>query len=122
MYLLDSSVAIEMMTEGKRLDIALSFIGDEEIAISPFTAHEILFGLSDEDESSKKFVNGINMINYDKACAEESATIDKYLTKSGNKIGIFDMFIASIAIANKMKLVTFDNDFSRVKGLDVKIL
>src|SRR3989338_8694616 len=118
MYLLDSSVAIEMVKQGKRSNAALNFLQDSEIAIPAFTVHEMLLGFDEDDEKWKNFITNINIMDYTSKCAEVSSRIDNELTKSGNKMGIFDMFIASIAIANKIKLVTFDNDFSRIKGLD----
>ncbi len=122
MYLLDSSVAIEMMTKGKRFESALSFTGNSEIAISSPTVHEVLAGIEHIDENWNKLLAGVIILDYDKQCAEISAKIDKEMSKIGKKLGIFDMLIASVAVRNNLTLVTFDKDFSRIKNLDVKIL
>lgn len=110
------------MSAGKRSKAVLDFVGNDEIAISAFTIHEILFGLEQENESMHKFLGAVTVFLYDKQCAEISAQLDKKLTKSGTKIGIIDILIASVAIRNKLTLVTFDKAFSRVKDLDAKIL
>jgi len=110
------------MTRGKRSETALSFIGSKEIGISSPTVHEILTGIENTDENWNKLITHVAILDYDKQCAEISARIDRELTKKGIKLGIFDMLIASVAIKNKLTLVTFDKAFSRVKDLDVKIL
>lgn len=122
MYLLDSSVVLELISAGKRSEVALDAIGDSEVAISPFTIHEIFFGLEKEDEKSARFIDEITVINYDKQCAGISAKLDKEMTKKGTKLGIIDILIASVAIRNKMTLITFDRSFSRIKNLEAKIL
>lgn len=122
MYLLDNSVAIELMNAGKRSESALSFIGDKEAAVTPFTVHEIIVGLENEDEKYINFLNEVAVLDYDKQCAEISGKIRKEMKKQGNIIGILDTLIASIAIRNNITLVTFDKGFSRVKGLRVEVL
>lgn len=47
------------------------------------------------------------------------ANIDRALAKKGKKIPLFDIIIASIAIDNDLTLVTMDNHFNRIPGLDV---
>lgn len=121
MYLLDSSVAIELLTEGKRSETAISFINDEEVAIASPTVHEVLAGVKNEDENRNK-LNAVIVLDYDKESAEISARLERDLKKTGQLLGIFDMLIASVAIRHKLPLVTFDKAFSRVKGLDAKIL
>ncbi len=122
MYLLDSSVVIELMGAGKRSEAVVNTVGTGEVAISPFTVHEIVFGLEKEDQKWAEFLDDIVIINYDRQCAEISAEIDKNMSKTGTKLGVIDILIASVAIRNKLPLVTFDKGFSRVKGLDAKIL
>lgn len=122
MYLLDSSVVIELMCAGKRSETVVNTVGTGEIAISPFTVHEILFGLEKEDPEGAKFLDGITIMNYDRQCAEISAKTDKNMSKAGTRLGVIDIMIASVAIRNKIPLVTFDKAFSRVKDLDAKIL
>ena len=122
MYLLDSSVAIELMSAGKRSETALNAIGDKHVSICPFTIHEVLFGLENASDEYLNFVNNIEILNYDKESSEISSKLDKEMSKQGNKLGLIDMLIASVAIRNNLTLVTFDKDFSRIKGLAVKFL
>lgn len=122
MYLLDTSVAIELLTEGKRNETAISFIKDEEVAIASITIHEILVGVKNEDESRNKLISAVTILDYDKESAEISAQLERNMKKTGRLLGIFDMLIASVAIRHKLPLVTFDKAFSSVKDLDAKIL
>ncbi len=122
MYLLDSSVAIELLTAGKRSEAALSFLGHADVALTSFTVHEILVGLKTGTEPWVAFAGMLPVLTYDRRCAEISARIDKELTKKGHKVGLIDILIASVAIHNGLPLVTFDKSFSRIRDLDVKIL
>lgn len=110
------------MSAGKRSKAVMDFVDSSEIAISAFTIHEILFGLQKGSEDAHNFLEDIAVFLYDRQCAEVSAKLDKELTKNGTKIGVIDLLIASVAIRNRLTLVTFDKAFSRVKGLDAKIL
>jgi len=121
-YLLDSSVAIEMIMAKQRGEASRSFIGNEEVAVTPFTIHELIVGLEKNDEARQKFLDSINIVDYNKDCSKISGNICKDMMEKGSVIGVIDAFIASVAIANNLKLITFDKDFLKVEGLNVKVL
>jgi tRNA(fMet)-specific endonuclease VapC len=56
----------------------------------------------------------------DDAAARHYADIRDDLESRGALIGPYDLLIASIALSNKLALVTNDGDFMRVKGLTVE--
>jgi tRNA(fMet)-specific endonuclease VapC len=58
---------------------------------------------------------------FDDRAAEEYGTVRAHLAALGTPIGPNDLMIASIALANKLTLVTHNTvEFSRVPGLKVE--
>jgi tRNA(fMet)-specific endonuclease VapC len=58
---------------------------------------------------------------FDDAAAEKYAEVREYLAVRGTSIGLNDLLIASIALANQLTLVTHNTrDFSRVPGLTLE--
>ena len=51
-----------------------------------------------------------------------SAAIEKELAKSGNKINLSDILIAGICKKHNWAIVTLDEDFAKVNGLNVIVL
>lgn len=61
---------------------------------------------------------GVKILPFDDKSSHESAKIYRELKQSGLLIGIRDILIAGIAIANRMPLATKNiKEFKRIKGL-----
>lgn len=96
------------------------------IEISIITYYEIISGLKAKNaikqlEIFNDFVNQNLIIPMTEDSANTSAELFAILSKSGNKLDDIDLFIAGIAIENKMVLVTNnEKHFSRIDGLDIQ--
>jgi tRNA(fMet)-specific endonuclease VapC len=67
------------------------------------------------------FMKQYRSLPFDDAAAEEFARIRFHLESCGAPIGPYDMQIASIALANRLTVVTHNvAEFSRVPGLNVE--
>ena len=59
-------------------------------------------------------------IEFNSFAAEIAGEIDAHLQKTGTRIGVRDVLIASICIANKIPLFTKNTShFSRIHGLEL---
>lgn len=68
-----------------------------------------------------RFFQRFASLPFDDACAEEYGRLRALLQKQGNIIGPNDLLIASIALANRVTLVTHNKDeFSRVPNLQME--
>jgi tRNA(fMet)-specific endonuclease VapC len=95
--------------------------------ISCFTVIEILKGSYKDNNSIRinKILNNLNdweILELTKECWEISARILAQLEKCGNNPGVFDVFIASIAIANKLTVITGNTKhFETIKSICFKL-
>jgi tRNA(fMet)-specific endonuclease VapC len=93
------------------------------LALSSIVVSELLYGAK-KKRSAKltkvvaKFIENFVVLDYDRLCANEYATIRSDLEKNGNIIGANDLFIASHAKAIDAVLVTNNlKEFQRIKTL-----
>lgn len=123
MYLLDSSAIIEITTgtsTGKKI---LKICKNVAVFTTPFSIFEVLYGSDKEEESTiKKFFDNVIIANFDKNSALRSVSLQKDLEKEGKLINKVDIFISSIAIENRLKIITLDKDFTKIKNLDLYLL
>jgi len=52
--------------------------------------------------------------------AKIAVEIEKDLREKGMEVNLIDVLIASVAMEHSLKLVTRDEHFSRIKGLEVE--
>lgn len=117
MVLLDSSAIIEIIKGTPKGQEILAKV-KEGVFVSPFSIYEVFLGLKqNENILLEKLLNTTQLINFDMASALISVQIMKKLTNKGEKISVVDVFIASIAIANNLTLVTLDHDFKKIENL-----
>ncbi len=113
--LLDTSALIGVET-GR--GIALAAFPDE-IAISVITLGELLAGVHaapDTDTRARRlatldFVSGLTPLVVDERAAREWARMRHRLAEERRRIPINDLWIASIAVAQSLPVVTQDSDF-----------
>jgi len=125
MYLLDSNVCIRLLNE-QHSGIKAQFISHapSEIFLCSIVKAELLFGArySQRVEANllrlELFFSPLGSLSFDDTCAEMYARIRHILSMDGQLIGLNDMLIAAIALANDMILVTHNQrEFSRIAGL-----
>jgi len=98
---------------------------NDEIVIVGIILQEILSGITNE----KLFLEILNILNdfsYVEITKEDyihAAELRNKCKQRGITAGSFDFLIASVAIRNKLMLVTYDNDFKNIsKYTELKIL
>jgi len=98
---------------------------NDEIVIVGIILQEILSGITNE----KLFLEILNILNdfsYVEITKEDyihAAELRNKCKQKGISAGSFDFLIASVAIRNKLTLVTYDNDFKNIsKYTELKIL
>ena len=119
--LLDTSVLIASET-GRALDeTALP----EQVAVSVITIAELHAGVHaarDADTRARRMatlesVAGLEPLPVDAAAAKEWARLRFRLAETGRRINVNDLWIASIAVARGIPVVTQDDDFAVLIGL-----
>lgn len=127
-YLLDTNICIYII-KNKYVEISnkISKIGIENIGISTITIAEMEYGIaksSKPQEAESKlyeFLVPFEILGFNLNAARYYGKIRKELFVKGTPIGEMDMMIASIAMANNMKVVTNNQkEFERVSGLKIE--
>ncbi len=129
-FLIDTSVWSESLRrknatiDSSETILSKLILNEYEIVIAGIILQEILSGITD-----KKLFTEINTILSDFPYIEANkqdyifaAELRNNLKTKGVTAGSFDFLIASLAIRNKLTLVTLDNDFTHIaKHSDLKI-
>ncbi len=127
LYLLDSNIISEIIKPSPSFNVIKKIAEhSSECAISSITWNEMLFGVERLEEGLrktelKKFLledvkESFEIISYDENASQIHAILRSKLEKSGYPMPFADSQIASIAIANKMILVTINTkDFENIK-------
>ncbi|PRZ07696.1 tRNA(fMet)-specific endonuclease VapC [Isoptericola sp. CG 20/1183] len=120
--LLDTSVFIASAS-GRRLDgTALP----EESFVSVITRAELQAGVlvaKDSETRARRLttldaISPLALLPVDAAAASHWARLRVRLAESGRRVNVNDLWIASIALANDLPVVTQDDDFSPLAELD----
>ena len=119
--LLDTSVLIASET-GRPLDEAAM---PEQLAVSVITIAELHAGVHAARDADIRFrrmatletVAGLDPLPVDAAAAKEWARMRFRLAESGRRINVNDLWIAAIAVARGIPVVTQDDDFAVLAGL-----
>ena len=86
---------------------------------------EFIYGFIKESpkkqEKAIEFLEDYKLLNTPKNSSRLLAKIKYELEKKGKMIPIFDVFIASIVLDKKAMLITFDEHFKNIEGLEVII-
>ncbi len=129
-YLLDTNTCIEWLRlSHPQLVMRIKQETPGDLAICSIVVSELMYGVERAlpvhkannrnrvDQLRKKFVS----LPFDDAAAEVCGTVRAHLASQGTPIGPNDLQIASIALANKMILVSHNtSEFARVPGLSIE--
>ena len=122
-YCLDTSAVIEVLyatDKGKKIQ---SITKDEPIVITVFTIHELLVGMKEKEiEAIERFLKFISVAEFSKECALHSAVIEKYLREKGKLVNKIDILIAGMCLRGNYHLISCDNDFENIKGIQTTIV
>jgi tRNA(fMet)-specific endonuclease VapC len=101
----------------------------DDLAITPITAAELYYGAyhSDSDrrisnlEALETFLTLVSTVPLTIDAARQFGQLKDELVKSGKMIGVFDLLIASAALAANCTLVTNNTrEFARIQGLNIE--
>ena len=128
MYLLDTNIISYWMRGDQILIERIRDHSPSELSISTITLAEILYGIEKSPKKKKERRSKIRHISsllriysFGEAAAEEYAVVRSQLEKKGLVISERDIQIASIAIANKLTVVTHNiKEFGRITRLKVE--
>src|SRR5437764_5202019 len=122
--LLDASVLIRLERTGSTLSLA----DDEDVAIAPITASELLHGVHRADPQRRAqreaFVEHVlhvlPVIPFSLETARVHASLWADLAAAGQLIGPYDLILAATALALGWSVATYNApEFTRVPGLVV---
>lgn len=125
MFLLDTNVCIHLLN-GTQPQIVEKFkqATPSQIALCSVVKAELLFGARNSMKVEEnlqllmRFFAPLNSYPFDDKAADEYGTMRADLKRQGQPIGPNDLFIASIAKAFNVVLVTNNTkEFSRISGL-----
>lgn len=123
MYILDSAVIIDIMKSKETADEVTKIVGESRLGTTAFSIFEVSIGLTEKERKiADDFFSNLEIAEFNHGASLESVKIEKYLTKTGKKINLVDVFIAGICIANNCTLITSDKGFEKIKGLEKKII
>ena len=128
MYLLDTNIISYWMRGDQSLMDKIKSHSPSELSLSTITLAEIFYGIEKSPTKKKERRTKINRIcsqlaihPFDEPAAEKYGSIRAKLEREGLIISERDLQIASIAMANRLSIVTHNTkEFNRIKDLTVE--
>jgi len=128
MYLLDTNIISYWMRGDKRVIDRIKKHSPSDLALSTVTLAEILYGIEKSSMKKKErrlkieqISSLLSLYSFNEAAAGEYAVIRAQLEREGMVISERDTQIASIAMANKLIVVTHNaEEFVRIGKLKVE--
>lgn len=127
-YLLDTNICIYIIKK-KPEAVFKKFqrMRKSEIYLSTITIAELIYGVEKSIFQEKNmaafddFTAPFEFIDFDTESAKIFGRLRSDLEKKGRMIGVFDLQIASVAIANDFILVTNnENEYSRISEIKIE--
>ena len=125
---LDTDVIVNYLRgkEPVKSELLELFRSGKTICMTSITIYELYMGanLSEKPEKEKEKLDNLRMyireIEFNSLAAEMAGEIDAHLKKTGTRIGVRDVLIASVCIVNRIPLYTKNTShFSRITGLEL---
>ena len=121
MLLLDTSAIIDFLNGTDRGRHVQLIIGTKTCAITTISINEVLIGAKGKQKPiAEAFLNSLQVLPFDTASAYQSVTVEENL--KSNLIGKLDMMIAAVGLAHNLPILTCDNDFKRIQGLQTIVV
>jgi tRNA(fMet)-specific endonuclease VapC len=126
MYLLDTNVCIKLLN-GDAIAVTkmLAQQEPEDICLYTVVQFELYYGAYRGSKTTQslskltRFFDQFLILPFDESAAKIAGQIRSQLNKLGTPIGVYDLQIAAIALANNLTLVTHNTrEFGRVDGLN----
>ncbi|MCX7749334.1 MAG: type II toxin-antitoxin system VapC family toxin [Clostridia bacterium] len=124
--LVDTNIIIKLLNgEQNTIDI---FDSLDEVKISSITAGELYYGakksrrIDENMEIFREFLSMFPILAIDEKVSNIYGELKARLVKIGVNIPENDIWIAATALYNNLALVTYDEHFKSIEGLDLKLL
>jgi predicted nucleic acid-binding protein len=122
-YVLDTSVVLEIVNKGERWETIIDLVEGEDIGITSFTVYELLRGAKSHEFSRLlAFVRSISCLSFDADDAELTSELEQVQKSLGRPLGKVDLFIGSMCVQRGATIVTCDKRFSSLKYLSVLLV
>jgi predicted nucleic acid-binding protein len=101
-----------------------ALLGDAPLTTTTISIHELLAGARNQQDRFllENLFQAMQILDHTAEAARFGARIEQELSRTGSRINDIDMLIAGICKAHTAELVTFDQGFSRIKGLRAHVL
>jgi tRNA(fMet)-specific endonuclease VapC len=123
-YLLDTSFVIQWTRGDTAADKAVDDTDTTHLSVitlGELLAGEVAKGIAALQEAMSSLRLDFDIIEADTGTAYHFACISHQLQNDGKMIPQNDIWIAATAMRHELTLLTFDQHFRRVEGLDVKV-
>ena len=127
-FLLDTNAWVDFLRRPTESPIAqqLAQLSPQDVFTCSVVRAELVYGAFRSQHSARnlsqvtRLLSGFQSLPFDDAAADTCARVRIDLEAAGAQIGPFDLMIASIAVVNKLVLVTHNIDeFVRLPNLQV---
>jgi predicted nucleic acid-binding protein len=123
-YAIDSDILIYYLKNHPKVVERFVTTELDELSTTIINYTELLFGAYKSAKSVenlaviRRFLDSLNIVQFDKQSAEIFAQLKAQLQKQGNVVADMDLLIASICLANGLTLVTNNTrHFEKISGL-----
>jgi tRNA(fMet)-specific endonuclease VapC len=130
MYLLDTNILSELIKKRPNSDFIarLRKENSQSLCTSSICVFELRLGSALRDDFpifwkriKEELLSEISILHFGEECALAAGDILAQLRKTGQLVGIEDVFIASTSLANRCTLVTANiKHYSRIQGLKIE--
>ncbi|TWJ16704.1 type II toxin-antitoxin system VapC family toxin [Geobacter argillaceus] len=127
MWLLDTNICVYLLNGNEHLKQKVRKTGVQNLAVSNAVLAELYFGAYNSTKvkaniaTIESFRKHLTIFADSVESARQFGKIKADLKRQGKRIEDFDILVASIALANKCRLVTHNtNHFARIAGLHVE--
>lgn len=119
MFVLDSTIIIDIMKSKEFEERIEKIVNDDIVAATTFSIFEVMLGMKESEKNiAEDFFKSIHILDFNQDASLRSVDIEKELTKKGAKINIVDIFIAGICASNRSKLITSDKKFGNISSIE----
>jgi tRNA(fMet)-specific endonuclease VapC len=124
--IVDADVIIAAERGDEELEVWLSSLADDQLAVAAVTVAELWHGVERASPRHKdlrrsylqEFLSAVPILPYTESTAYEHARIWADLVSRGEMIGLYDVIVAATAMQRRSAVASFNRrHFARVKGL-----
>lgn len=124
-YCLETSFVVDFLREKGNAIEMYRVIKEQKLETTSVVAWEILrgpklYGRVKEYNEAIKFLERLNILPFTLTSSRIASEIELDLKEKGRSVNLVDVLIAATAIENNSKLVTRDEGYMNIEGLEVE--